>query len=63
MPFARLRTEADMHLFTVKVSGSNELDCAEHETVVADRDQMPPSSRWDSPDGADREVPSLRQVG
>lgn len=37
---ARLRTEAGRHLFTVKVPGDNELSCEEHETEVADRDQM-----------------------
>lgn len=40
VPFARLRTEAGRHVFTVKVPGDNELSCAEHETEVADRDQM-----------------------
>lgn len=40
VPFARLRTEGGRHLFTVKVPGENELSCEEHETEVADRDQM-----------------------
>ena len=40
VPFARLRTEAGRHVFTVKVPGDNELSCAEHETAVADRDEM-----------------------
>jgi adenylate cyclase class 2 len=40
VPFARLRTEAGRHVFTVKVPGDNELSCEEHETVVVDRDQM-----------------------
>lgn len=40
VPFARLRTEAGRHVFTVKVPGENELSCEEHETQVADREQM-----------------------
>lgn len=40
VPFARLRTEAGRHVFTVKVPGDNELSCVEHETAVADRDEM-----------------------
>lgn len=40
VPFARLRTEAGRHVFTVKVPGDNELSCAEHETEVTDREQM-----------------------
>jgi adenylate cyclase class 2 len=40
VPFARLRTEAGRHLFTVKMPGDNELSCEEHETEVADREQM-----------------------
>lgn len=39
-PFARQRSEAGWHLFTVKVSRDNELSCEEHETEVADREQM-----------------------
>ena len=38
--FARLRTEGGRTLFTVKVPVANELDCAEQETVVADRAAM-----------------------
>jgi adenylate cyclase class 2 len=38
--FARLRTQAGRHLFTVKRPVDNEMVCLEHETVVADRDQM-----------------------
>ncbi|MBB5866706.1 adenylate cyclase class 2 [Allocatelliglobosispora scoriae] len=38
--FARLRTEAGRVLFTVKTPLVNELDCAEQETVVADRAAM-----------------------
>lgn len=38
--FARLRTVDGRHTFTVKVPAANELACAEHETPVADRDQM-----------------------
>jgi len=40
VPFARLRTQHDQHLFTVKRPVSNELACVEHETAVADRGQM-----------------------
>lgn len=40
VPFARLRTQDGRHLFTVKTPVANELACLEHETVVADRDQM-----------------------
>ncbi|WP_245648099.1 class IV adenylate cyclase [Micromonospora rosaria] len=39
-PFARLRTERGRHLLTVKTPVANELSCVEHETEVADRDQM-----------------------
>ncbi len=38
--FARLRTQNGRHLFTVKRPLENELACVEHETEVADRDQM-----------------------
>jgi adenylate cyclase class 2 len=38
--FARLRTEAGRHLFTLKKPVDNELSCIEYETQVADRDQM-----------------------
>ncbi|MEW2385570.1 CYTH domain-containing protein [Micromonospora sp. NPDC047707] len=40
VPFARLRTQAGRHVFTVKRPMNNELACLEHETVVADRGQM-----------------------
>jgi adenylate cyclase class 2 len=40
VPFARLRTQHDQHLFTVKRPVSNELACVEHETAVSDRGQM-----------------------
>jgi adenylate cyclase class 2 len=40
VPFARLRTSEGRHLFTVKRPVDNELACLEHETVVADREQM-----------------------
>ncbi|MCP2343555.1 adenylate cyclase class 2 [Actinomadura rupiterrae] len=40
VPFARLRTVADVHLFTVKTPRDNEMDCAEAESLVDDRDQM-----------------------
>jgi adenylate cyclase class 2 len=38
--FARLRTQGGRHLFTVKKPLDNEMACIEHETVVADREQM-----------------------
>jgi len=38
--FARLRTQNGRHLFTIKKPLDNELACLEHETEVADRDQM-----------------------
>lgn len=38
--FARLRTERGAHLFTVKTPQSNEMDCLESETEVANRDAM-----------------------
>lgn len=40
VPFARLRTQEGQHLFTVKRPMDNEMACLEHETVVADREQM-----------------------
>nr|WP_275941544.1 class IV adenylate cyclase [Planosporangium mesophilum] len=40
VPFARLRTEDGRHLFTLKRPVDNELACLEHETFVADREQM-----------------------
>ncbi|SCL54289.1 adenylate cyclase, class 2 [Micromonospora yangpuensis] len=40
VPFARLRTERGRHLLTVKTPVANELSCVEHETEVADRQQM-----------------------
>ena len=40
MPFARLRTVNGRHVFTLKRPAENVLSCEEHETVVADRDQM-----------------------
>jgi adenylate cyclase class 2 len=40
VPFARLRSQGGRLLFTVKVPQANELDCAEQETVVADRAAM-----------------------
>jgi adenylate cyclase class 2 len=40
VPFARLRTEEGRHLFTVKRPIDNELACVEHESLVADRNQM-----------------------
>ncbi|PZG13523.1 class IV adenylate cyclase [Micromonospora craterilacus] len=40
VPFARLRTERGRHLLTVKTPVANEQSCVEHETEVADRDQM-----------------------
>jgi adenylate cyclase class 2 len=38
--FARLRTQNGRHLFTMKRPVDNEMVCLEHETIVADRDQM-----------------------
>ncbi|WBB93371.1 class IV adenylate cyclase [Verrucosispora sp. WMMC514] len=40
VPFARLRTQRGRHLLTVKTPVANEQSCVEHETEVADRDQM-----------------------
>ncbi|MEQ4306208.1 class IV adenylate cyclase [Plantactinospora sp. B6F1] len=40
VPFARLRTERGRHLLTVKTPVVNEQSCVEHETEVADREQM-----------------------
>jgi adenylate cyclase class 2 len=40
VPFARLRTERGRHLLTVKTPVANELSCVEHETEVANREQM-----------------------
>jgi adenylate cyclase class 2 len=39
-PFARLRTQDGRHLFTVKKPLDNEMACLEHESAVADREQM-----------------------
>lgn len=38
--FARLRTQGDRHLFTLKKPVDNEMSCLEHETEIADRRQM-----------------------
>jgi len=38
--FARLRTEGERHVFTVKTPQSNEMDCMEYETFVSDRAMM-----------------------
>lgn len=40
VPFARLRTQDDRHLFTLKRPIDNELACLEFETEVSDREQM-----------------------
>ncbi|WP_239395226.1 MULTISPECIES: class IV adenylate cyclase [unclassified Frankia] len=40
VPFARLRTQDDRHLFTLKRPIDNEMACLEFETEVADRAQM-----------------------
>jgi len=40
VPFARLRTVDGQHVFTLKRPAENVLSCEEHETAVADRDQM-----------------------
>lgn len=38
--FARLRTQDGRHLFTLKKPVDNEMSCIEHETEIADREQM-----------------------
>jgi adenylate cyclase, class 2 len=38
--FARLRTQDDRHLFTLKRPVDNEMACLEYESEVADREQM-----------------------
>jgi len=40
VPFARLRTVGGGHVFTLKRPAENVLSCEEHETAVADREQM-----------------------
>jgi adenylate cyclase class 2 len=40
VPFARLRTVHGRHVFTLKRPAENVLSCEEHETAVADREQM-----------------------
>ncbi len=40
VPFARLRTQAHRHVFTVKKPVDNELACLEHECDVSDRTAM-----------------------
>ena len=40
VPFARLRTAENRHLFTVKKPVDNEMACLEHECEVSDRDAM-----------------------
>jgi adenylate cyclase, class 2 len=40
IPFARLRTQAGRHIFTLKRPVDNELSCIEHETEVSDRQAM-----------------------
>jgi adenylate cyclase, class 2 len=40
VPFARLRTVDGRHVVTLKRPAENVLSCEEHETAVADRDQM-----------------------
>jgi adenylate cyclase class 2 len=40
VPFARLRTQAGRHLFTLKRPVDNEMACLEFETEVSDRAQM-----------------------
>ena len=37
--FARLRTQDNTHLLTTKTPLANAMECAEYETVVADREQ------------------------
>lgn len=38
--FVRLRTVGGQHTFTVKRPAENALACDEHETIIADREQM-----------------------
>ncbi|MFC3985470.1 class IV adenylate cyclase [Streptosporangium jomthongense] len=38
--FARLRTQRGRHLFTIKRPLDNAMACLEHETEIADREQM-----------------------
>ncbi|WP_017570545.1 class IV adenylate cyclase [Nocardiopsis halotolerans] len=38
--FARLRTQNGLHVFTTKTPVANAMECVEHETAVADREQM-----------------------
>ena len=40
VPFARLRTVDGRHVFTLKRPAENVFSCEEHETAVADREQM-----------------------
>jgi len=40
VPFARLRTVDGRHIFTLKRPAENLHSCEEHETAIADRDQM-----------------------
>jgi adenylate cyclase class 2 len=40
VPFARLRTADGGHVFTLKRPAENLHSCEEHETAIADRDQM-----------------------
>lgn len=40
VPFARLRTQAGRHIFTLKTPVVNEQACLEQESEVANRDQM-----------------------
>jgi adenylate cyclase, class 2 len=40
VPFVRLRTVDGRHTFTLKRPADNALSCDEHETAVADREQM-----------------------
>ncbi len=40
VPFARLRTVAGRHVFTVKRPAENVLSCEEYESTVADREEM-----------------------
>ena len=54
---SRLRTVDGRHVFTLKRPAENVLSCEEHETAVADRDQMHRAvSRWASarPSGSSR---------
>ena len=63
VPFARLRTVHDRHVFTLKRPAENVLSCEEHETAVADREADAQRSSRDGfpPDRPDRQDATYRQ--